>query len=110
MTIANAMLDPFPEKGGLRVRRVVGDALLSAAALGLLLLVLIAVDDRVRDAISLRVHNPRPAAALFERAGERGGDLVRVIGDAARQQAVDHAPLLLFAFAGAVLLLFMIRT
>lgn len=110
MTIANAMLEPLQEKGGLRVRRVVGDALLSGAALGLLLLVLIAVDGRVRDAISLRVRNPRPAAALLERAGERGGDLVRVIGDAARQQAVDHLPLLLFAFAGTVLLLFMMRT
>jgi hypothetical protein len=110
MTIAKATLDPFPGKGGLRVRRVFGDALLSGAALSLLLLVLIAVDGQVRDELSRRARNPRPAAALLEGAGERGGDLVRVIGDAARQQAVDHAPLLLFAFAGTVLLLFMMRT
>jgi hypothetical protein len=93
------------------VRRVIGDALMSGAALGLILLVLIAVDDRVRDQFSIRFRNPRPAAtADLERAGARAGDLVRVISDAARQQALEHAPLLLFAFAGTVLVLFMIRT
>jgi hypothetical protein len=93
------------------VRRVIGDALMSGAALGLLLLVLIAVDDRVRDQFSMRIRDPRPAAAAdLERAGARAGDLVRVITDAARQQAFEHAPLLLFAFAGTVLVLFMIRT
>jgi hypothetical protein len=92
------------------VRRVAGNALLSGAALGLLLLMLIAVDDRVRTEVTYRVRNPRPAAAGLERASERVGDLIRVIGDSARDQAVEHAPLLLFAFAGTVLLLFMIRT
>ncbi len=92
------------------MRRVMSDALLSGAALGLLLLALIAVDDRVRDEFSKSVRNPRPAAAGLERAGARAGDLVRVVGDAARQQALEHAPLLLFAFAGTALVLFMTRT
>jgi hypothetical protein len=94
----------------LRVRRVFGDALLSAGALILLLLALIAIDERVRDEITVRVRNPRPAAVGIERAGARARDLVTVVSDAAREQALEHAPLLLFAFAGTALVLFMIRT
>ena len=92
------------------MRRVFGDALMSVGALILLLLALIAVDERVRDEVTLRLRNPRPAAVGIERAGARARDLFSVVSDAAREQALEHAPLLLFAFAGTALVLFMIRT
>ena len=99
----------LPGKGGLRVRRVFGDALLSGGALLLLLLALVAVDDRVRHQFSQGFRDARPTADLAE-AGNRARDIAVVIVDAARNQAIEHAPLMLFAFAGTALVLFMIRT
>ena len=99
----------FLGKGGLRVRRVFGDALLSGGALVLLLLALVAVDDRVRHQFSQGFRDAKPAADLAE-ASSRVQDIVTVIIDAARNQAMEHAPLMLFAFAGTALVLFMIRT
>ena len=90
------------------MRRAFGDALVSAGALAVLLLVLTAVDDRVREQISLRF-SARPAAELAN-VGERVRDLTSVVVEVARDQSIEHAPLLIFVLAATVLVMFMLRT
>jgi hypothetical protein len=90
------------------MRRPFGDALLSIGALAILLFALVSVDDRVREQISLRL-NARPSVELAA-AGAQVRDLTTVVFRAARDQSIDHAPLLLFSLAATVLVLFMLRT
>ena len=81
---------------------------MSAGTVAILLLVLVAFDDRVRDQFSRRVA-AHPTVAL---AGvwRQLGDIGAVVVSAARDQSLGHAPLLIFALAAAVLVLFMLRT
>jgi hypothetical protein len=90
------------------MRRPFGDALLSIGALAILLIALVSVDDRVREQVSLRL-SARPSVELAA-AGERLRDLTSVVFEAARHQSIDHAPLMIFALAASVLVLFMLRT
>ena len=90
------------------MRRAYSEALMSVGALAILLLALVAFDDRVREQISLRL-SARPSVQLAN-AGERVRDLTTVIVEAARDQSVEHAPLLIFALSATVLVMFMLRT
>ena len=81
---------------------------MSVATVALLLLVLVAVDDRVRSELSLRVMS-HPTAQLAA-AGQHARDFTSVIAEAARKQSLAHAPLLIFTLAATVLVLFMLRT
>jgi hypothetical protein len=89
------------------VRRAFTDILMSGAALVLLLLVLIAVDPRVRDQFSW--HSVRPATDLAY-SGQRVRSMVTTIYVAARDQSLEHTALTMFVVSGIVLVLFMIRT
>ena len=89
------------------MRRMFGEASMSAGAVIVLLLVLVAVDDRVRDELSLRFSNPSVELAS---AGHQVRNLTSVIAEAARHQSIDHAPMLIFAVAATILVLFMLRT
>ena len=80
---------------------------MSAGTVIILLLVLVAVDDRVREQLSLRFSNPSMEIA---NAGYQVRNLTNVIAEAARHQSIEHAPLLIFALAATVLVLFMLRT
>lgn len=90
------------------MRRPFRDALLSVGALAVLLLTLVAVDDRVREQVSLRL--AKPSSAELASAGERVRDLAAVVLEAARDQSLEHAPLMIFVLAATVLVLFMLRT
>lgn len=90
------------------MRRPFGQAILSMAAVGVLLLSLVAFDDRVREQLSLRF-NARPSAQLAT-AGTRLRDMTSVVIEAARDQSIEHAPMMVFVLAATVLLLFMLRT
>lgn len=81
---------------------------MSAGTVAILLLTLIAFDDRVRDQLSRRVL----AHPSVEMAGvvRQTRDFTAVIVSAARDQSLGHAPLLIFTLAAAVLVLFMLRT
>jgi hypothetical protein len=81
---------------------------MSVGAVAILLLLLTAMDDRVRDQVSLRIV-AHPAVELVS-AGRQVRDLTTVISEAARYQTIGHAPLLIFALAATVLMLFMLRT
>lgn len=90
------------------MRRVFGDALISLSAVLLLLLMLVTIDPRVREELSgvwgssgssavTSVHNQVRMAAT-------------VVLSAAADHGVDNAPLMIFALAATVLVLFMLRT
>lgn len=81
---------------------------MSAGTVVILLLALIAFDDRVRDHLSRRIVL-HPSAELTS-VGRQVSDFTSVIATAARDQGLEHAPLLLFTLAAAVLVLFMLRT
>ena len=81
---------------------------MSAGTVLILLMLLIAADDRVREQISMRVF-AHPTVELAS-AGRHLGDFTTVIAQAAREQSLGHAPLLIFTLAAAVLVLFMLRT
>jgi hypothetical protein len=90
------------------MRRAWGEVLMSVGTVTTLLLVLIAVDPRVREQLSTRVIS-RPSVELAA-AGQHARDFTSVIVEVARDQSSTHAPLLIFALAGTVLVLFMLRT
>jgi hypothetical protein len=90
------------------MRRAWGEALMTVGSVGILLLLLIAVDGGVREQVSLRLLS-RPAANIAV-AGQHARDLTTVIAEAARDQSLTHAPLLIFTLAATVLVLFMLRT
>jgi len=92
-----------------RIRRAFSDTLISLGALAALLATLVFVDDRVREQVSMRFAGRTPSMELAD-AGSRVRDLVDVVVDAARSQSIAHAPLLIFALVGTVLVLFMLRT
>jgi hypothetical protein len=95
-------------EGRPRMRRAFGEAMMSAATVALLLLVLVAVDDRVRSQLSLRLVS-HPTEQLTT-VGQHARDLTSVIAQAAHDQSLAHAPLLIFTLAATVLVLFMLRT
>ena len=90
------------------MRRAFREALMSAGTVVILLLVLVAFDDRVRDQVMRRVV-ARPSMELAS-ASRQVSDFTTVIARAARDQSLGHAPLLIFTLAAAVLVLFMLRT
>ena len=91
-----------------RARRTFGDALISTGAVVLLLLTLVAIDDRVREQLSLRFRTT-PTADLVN-AGTRVQDLATVVFSAVRDQSIAHAPLVIFVVAATLLTVFMLRT
>jgi hypothetical protein len=105
-TIAN-------EQRGLMVslvrKRAVGDALMSMAALLVLIATLALIDDRVRDQISRSLAPGQPSAQVAQ-AGATLRGLSSVVFVAVRDQSIEHAPMVTFVLAGTVLLVFMLRT
>jgi len=89
-------------------RRVLNDAVVSLAALIVLLGTLVAIDDRVREQISMRVH--AGPASQFADFGSGVRDVAAIVASAARAQSIEHAPLVIFVVAATVLTLFMVRT
>jgi hypothetical protein len=89
-------------------RRVLSDALISTGTLAFLVLVLVSVDDRVRE----YAQQLTTGAAAGDLSGISGviSDTARVLADVAWDQINLHTPLMIFVVAGTVLFLFMIRT
>jgi hypothetical protein len=83
----------------------VKQSLASAAVFLAVLLMLVSVDDRVRDRFNEMAYG-NGAKSLTIRAGDLGDAVV----SAARHQSIENAPLLVFAVGGAVLVVFMVKT
>jgi hypothetical protein len=88
-------------------RRAIGEAAISLSTLMALLVALVAIDDRVREQIVLRA-SAGPAEQLAG-LGSRLSDIAAILAIAARDQSIEHAPLMIFVLAATVLVLFMLR-
>ena len=83
--------------------------MLTAAGAMLLVLALVMFDDRVRDQITTLADPRHPSEAIAGLSG-RATEMVASVGTAMRSQSIEHAPLVIFALAATVLVLFMLRT
>ncbi len=81
-------------------------AFVSFAVFAVLLMALVSVDERVRDQFNNLVDGSNSVSSWSNRAST----LTDAVASAARHQSIENAPLLIFATAGAVLFLFMVRT
>jgi len=95
--------------GAKRVSRAFGDTLISIFALSALLITFIAVDDGVREQVSMRFHN-RTASMEFAEFSRQANDIAGVVMMALRDRGLEHGPILIFALAAIVLVIFMLRT
>ena len=91
------------------MRRKLGDAMLTAGSALALVLALVLLDERVREQITLVFDTRHPATALAGMGG-RVSDVTAIVIAAAHNQSMAHAPLVIFAVAATVLVLFMLRT
>ena len=90
------------------MRRKYKEIVMSVGAVGLLLLVLVSFDERVKREVSRRWH-AGPSAEVTE-VSHTARNLSMVVVQAAKDQGLAHTPILVFVFAGSVLLFFMTRT
>ena len=82
-----------------------------AAAGGVLMLIggLAVIDERVRVQLGRLLTGRAPSGELAT-LGDRVQTLLLIVMQAARDQSIEHAPLVIFALAALVLVLFMVRT
>jgi len=90
------------------MRRALDNALLSAGAAVILLLVLVAVDPNVRTQL-WRQAATSPSVHLTE-ASHQASHVAHVLFQSVRDQSFANAPMLIFGAAAAVLVMFMLRT
>jgi hypothetical protein len=81
-------------------------AFVSFGVFAVLLMALVSVDERVRDQFNNLIAGNNSVSSWSSRAST----LTDAVASAARHQSIENAPLLIFATAGAVLFLFMVRT
>jgi hypothetical protein len=86
-------------------RRVIGDAVISLCALLALLLMLVSIDPRVRIQVA-SAWGGTGTSSVSKDLGEISGVVLSAIQD----RGIDNAPLMIFALAATVLVLFMLRT
>jgi len=91
------------------LRRAISDAMLTAGGVLSVVVALVVIDPRVRHEMALQMTVARPSVEMAS-AGVRVRDLATVVARAAHTQSLAHAPLVIFAFAGIVLFVFMLRT
>jgi hypothetical protein len=85
------------------------DAMVSAGALVVLLTLLVGVDGRVREQVTLRMTSTR-ARADVAAAGTEVRDLVGVVVDVVDDAMRLHTTLTLFVVVATMLTVFMVRT
>lgn len=91
------------------IRRPLGSWLAAAGGVCALLVGLAAIDDRVRDQLVSAFARQGPTEEIAT-VGSRIEEIVTVLAHAVRDQSIEHAPMVIFALAAMVLLLFMTRT
>lgn len=91
------------------MRRVVSDTLISIGAVLVLLVAIVSIDDRARERVQGMLTSP-PSSSEIAGVGAQIENVSTLMYKAARDQSVDHAPMVIFAVAAVVLVLFMLRT
>jgi hypothetical protein len=86
-------------------RRVLGDAVISFCALLALLLMLVAIDPRVRVQVASAWSGSTSTSVSKDMR-----EISTVVLSAIQDRGIDNAPLMIFALAATVLVLFMLRT
>jgi hypothetical protein len=86
-------------------RRVFGDAVISLCALLALLLMLVAIDPRVRVQVASAWGGSTSTSVSKDLR-----EISTVVLSAIQDRGIDNAPLMIFALAATVLVLFMLRT
>ena len=86
-------------------RRVFGDAVISLCALLALLLMLVAIDPRVRVQVASAWGGSTSTSVSKDMR-----EISTVVLSAIQDRGIDNAPLMIFALAATVLVLFMLRT
>jgi hypothetical protein len=90
-------------------RRAVSDVVLSVGAVAVLLAVLVAMDPRVRQAVLHGGSTGHPTDEVVQ-VGHRVRVVAQTVYEVGRDQALEHAPLVIFAGCASVLVLFMLRS
>jgi len=90
------------------MRRALDNALLSAGAAVILVLVLVALDPNVRAQV-WRQAATAPSVHLAD-ASQQANHIAHILYAAVRDQSFANAPMLIFGVAAAVLVMFMLRT
>lgn len=91
------------------IRRPFSGGFAAAGGMVALLIGLAAIDDRVRDQLTLAVAHRGPTEEIAG-IGSRVQDMATILAQAVRDQSIAHAPMVIFALAAMVLVLFMTRT
>jgi hypothetical protein len=90
----------------MKVKFGIQQVLASSTVFAMIVLMLVSVDARVRDRFSELVSGGDTLSSWGDRATFLGDAML----SAARHQSLENAPMVVFATAGAVLFLFMVRT
>ena len=90
------------------MRRAFGDAMISLGAVLLLLMMLVTIDPRVREQMS-GVWGSTGSSAVTS-VSHQVREATSLVLTAAADHSIDQAPLMIFALAATVLVLFMLRT
>jgi hypothetical protein len=90
------------------MRRALYDVLMPAGAVGLLIVLLVAFDGRVREQVMTRIGRTQSSAAIVD-AGGSVRDLTSVVLDVIRYETQMHATLVIFVLAATVLTVLMLR-
>ena len=91
------------------MRRVIGEALMSMAALVILLTVLAALDPRIREHGKSMLLHKDTVAADVSRMNAEAHDAVSVVRWSAREHGLDHAALGVFVVVATGLVVAMLR-
>lgn len=86
------------------MKRIINDTLISVAAVAVVLLIVVSVDQRVREQVELTA-----SSAGMQQATSRLSQAGTVLFTVARDQSVENAPMAIFVVAGVLLFLFMTR-
>ena len=90
-------------------KRAIGDAVMSVGALCVLFVLLVSFNAPLREEVSRRIGAGRPTVQAAN-MGATVRNVASVLFVAARDQSIEHAPLVLFVLAAIVLFMFMLRT
>lgn len=86
------------------------DILLSACALSILVVLLMAFDGRLRDEVRMRLRAPTRATSDIAAVGGQARSLVGLLVESAKSQTQNHGPMVVMVAGGVILTLFMVRT
>jgi hypothetical protein len=101
----------FPAKGmGKSMRRAWSEALVSGACLTAVLAAIVGIDEHMRSKAALAFSSTHGISEQLAYGGGQVREAAWVVFALLRDQSLDHAPLMIFALAGVVLTLFMLRT